>query len=267
MNLTIGSLFSGIGFLELGLERAGLGSTVWQVECDEWCRTVLAKHWPEATRFDDVCTAKNLTHTDIICGGFPCQPFSLAGKRLADQDARHLWPEYARIVEEVKPKIVIAENVLGLRTSGLRGVLADLAALGFDVEWTCLSACDLGAPHIRKRLFIVATHPERVHVRQQPGWLSRSCESARQAVPGYIAESDAPDTDGMRRLESALSVATQRGWAEHCGWPLSAAALVDDGRSGGLVRGSIGKQRQALGNAVVVACAEAIGRAVMEATL
>ena len=263
--MRIGSLFSGIGFLELGLERAGLGRTVWQVERDEWCRAVLATHWPEATRYDDVCSATALAPVDLMCGGFPCQPFSLAGKRLSEKDSRHLWPEYARIIEEVRPKIVVAENVLGLRTSGLRVVLADLASLGFDVEWACLAASDLGAPHVRKRIFIVATHPERVLVREQQGWLGRACESARQTVARHDPQQDASDSNGVRRLEPALSLATQRGWAEHCGWPLDSSSLVDDGRTRRLVRGNVGRMRKALGNAVVIPCVELIGRAILQA--
>jgi DNA (cytosine-5)-methyltransferase 1 len=108
VTLTIGSLFSGVGLLELGLEQAGFSPPLWQIERDDWCRSVLAKHWPEATRYDDVRTATNLRRVDVLCGGFPCQPFSLAGKRLAQADERHLWPEYARIIREVEPKAVIA---------------------------------------------------------------------------------------------------------------------------------------------------------------
>lgn len=88
----IGSLFSGIGLLELGLEQAGLGSVAWQCEIDPWCRRVLAKHWPEAERFDDVRTIRPRA-TDVICGGFPCQPFSLAGKQRGLEDERWLWPD------------------------------------------------------------------------------------------------------------------------------------------------------------------------------
>jgi hypothetical protein len=131
VSLRIGSLFSGVGGLELGLERAGLGHVVWQVEKDAHCRAVLARHWPDVERHEDVREFRAAAGSvDLICGGFPCQPWSVAGKRRGADDERHLWPEFARIIEEARPAWVVGENVPGLRTRGLRGVLADLARLG-----------------------------------------------------------------------------------------------------------------------------------------
>ncbi len=200
----IGSLFAGIGGLELGLEQAGLGHVVWQVERDPYCRAVLSKHWPEVERHDDVTTFKpERGSADLICGGFPCQPWSVAGKRLGSSDERHLWPEFARIVEEVQPAVVIGENVPGLRARGLRVVLADLARLGFDAEWAVLAASDVGAPHRRQRLFIVATHPERVVVRGKQGWLSRACRSAAALAANDGCEESLANTDGERELQQA----------------------------------------------------------------
>ena len=184
---SIGSLFSGIGLLELGLEQAGLGSVTWQCEIDPWCRRVLAKHWPAAERFEDVRTMRSRA-VDVICGGFPCQPFSLAGKQRGLEDERWLWPDFARVIDEAKPAIVVAENVPGLRARGLRPVLADLASLGFDVEWHHFRASDLGAPHERNRIWIVAIHPDRVDVRQQPGWLGRSIGQQVAAVAGRAVQ-------------------------------------------------------------------------------
>ena len=157
--LSIGSLFSGIGGLELGLEWAGLGPTVWQVEQDPFCQRVLAKHWPDAQRFDDVRTvgASNLGPVDLICGGFPCQDLSYAGKGAGLAGARSgLWTEYARIVGELLPRFVVVENVAALAARGLDRVLGDLAALGYDAVWLPVRAADVGAPHRRERLFIVA---------------------------------------------------------------------------------------------------------------
>src|SRR5512146_2306862 len=117
MSLTIGSLFSGIGGLELGLERAGLGPVVWQVEKDAYCRAVLAKHWPDATRYEDVKDVGrgNLHNVDLICGGFPCQDVSCAGKRAGISGERSgLWTEFARITGELRPRYVIVENTAGL---------------------------------------------------------------------------------------------------------------------------------------------------------
>jgi len=155
------SLFAGIGGLDLGLERAGM-SVVGQVEIDPFCQRVLAKHWPEVPRHDDVRTAVEWwlggarPAVDVVCGGFPCQPVSVAGRRGAQHDARWLWPAFADVVRGVRPRYVVVENVVGLVTAGLGDVLGDLAALGFDADWSVLSACAVGAPHSRERLFVVA---------------------------------------------------------------------------------------------------------------
>lgn len=259
MTLRIGSLFSGIGGLELGLERAGLGRTVWQVEWDPYCRAVLAKHWPDVERYGDVREFHPPGRVDVICGGFPCQPWSVAGKQRGADDERHLWPEFARIVEEAQPTIVIGENVPGLRARGLRVVLGDLARLGFNAEWAVLSAAEVGAPHIRRRLFVVATHPERIQLRDEPGWLSRACGAACAPVPRDLAALGVvADPDPVRRLEQARRVADERGWSGHVGWRLSADPRMDDG----LPRGLDGARRKALGNAVLPQVAEVIGRAI-----
>lgn len=158
-----------------------------------------------ARRFADVreVTRGVADRVDVVCGGFPCQPVSVAGKRRAQADERWLWPEYARVLRELAPAVVVAENVPGLRSAGLRDVLCDLAALGFDVEWTHLAAGEVGAPHIRERVWIVATHPERIDVREQPGWLSRAC-GARAAEPwddgeaGVVADAAATRRDERR---------------------------------------------------------------------
>lgn len=159
MTITIGSLFAGIGGLELGLERAGLGPVLWQVERDAFCRSVLAKHWPTAERIENVQAAgiANLRPVDLICGGFPCQDLSIAGKGAGlAGDRSGLWSEYARIVREIRPRFVVVENVSALRTRGLGVVLGDLAAVGYDAWWCCISASAIGAPHRRDRLFIIA---------------------------------------------------------------------------------------------------------------
>ena len=284
--MKIGSLFSGIGLLELGLERSGLGTVAWQCEKDDFCRRVLAKHWPQVERSDDVF-GFNPPKAELICGGFPCQPFSVAGKQQGLDDERWLWPEFARVIKEAQPKIVVAENVPGLRKAGLRPVLADLASLGFNAEWHCFRASDFGAPHERNRIWIVATHADRVAVQQQPGWLARSIERqaaqvSRRAARGTLTEADGIDgrrelrewiaqagltatyPDGIRRLESAWCFAEFRGWSSQCGWKLGGAKGVEDGCASRMDR-NLGKRRKALGNAVVVACAEAIGLAIREA--
>ena len=159
--MTFGSLFAGIGGFDLGLERAGMRCS-WQVEIDPYCQRVLAKHWPDVERLEDVreCGAHNLEPVDLICGGFPCQPVSCAGKRQGDADARWLWPEYHRIIRELKPRWVVGENVPGLLSANagrlFGGILRDLAACGYVVEWDCIPAAAVGAPHRRDRVWIVA---------------------------------------------------------------------------------------------------------------
>ena len=159
---TVGSLFAGIGGLDDGLERTGRFQVVWQVEIDPYCQRVLATHWPNVTRFRDVreVGAHNLSPVDVLAGGFPCQPHSLAGKRRASADERDLWGEFARLLRQLRPRYVLAENVPGLCSSEsgrfFGRVLRDLAACGYDAEWQVLSAAAFGAPHLRERVFIVA---------------------------------------------------------------------------------------------------------------
>ncbi|MEO6889876.1 MAG: DNA (cytosine-5-)-methyltransferase [Ktedonobacteraceae bacterium] len=160
--MTVGSLFAGIGGFDLGMERSGGFEIAWQIEIDPFCQKVLAKHWPDVARYGDIreCGAHNLAPVDVLCGGFPCQPHSSAGKRQASKDDRDLWPEFARLIRELTPQWVLAENVVGLLSSEggcfFGTVLRDLAQAGYDAEWCVLSAARLGAPHLRERVFIVA---------------------------------------------------------------------------------------------------------------
>ena len=156
--MKVGSLFSGIGGLELGLERAGM-EVVWQVEKNKFCQRVLAKHWPEVKRYSDVETVgeNNLEQVDLICGGFPCQDISVAGKGQGLKGERsRLWFEYARIIRELRPRYALVENVSALTIRGLDRVVGELASLGYDSEWTCVPASAVGAPHRRQRTFILA---------------------------------------------------------------------------------------------------------------
>jgi len=158
----IGSLFSGIGGLELGVERATGGKTVWNCELDPFCRKVLAKHWPGATQYEDVKSINDqVPSVDIITGGFPCTDLSIAGKQAGLYGARSgLWHEYARIIRVLRPRFVFVENVPALRNfvsdGGLGRVLGDMAESGYDAEWDCVPAASVGAPHVRDRIFILA---------------------------------------------------------------------------------------------------------------
>lgn len=155
--MTFGSLFAGIGGMDLGLDRAGMVCR-WQVEIDPFCRTILEKHWPGVPKYGDIrqLSGSELETVDLICGGYPCQPFSQAGKRGGAEDPRHLWPEFARLLRILGPRWVLLENVSGHLSLGFGEVLRDLAGLGYDAEWTCLRASDFGASHLRKRVFVVA---------------------------------------------------------------------------------------------------------------
>lgn len=156
-------LFSGIGGFSLGLERTGGFKTVAFCEIEPFCRRVLNKHWPEVPIYPDVreLTAERLAAdgiaVDVICGGFPCQDISTAGKGAGIEGERSgLWSEYARLVGELRPRFVIVENVAALLGRGLDKVLGDLAEIGFDAEWHCIPASAVGAPHRRDRLWLVA---------------------------------------------------------------------------------------------------------------
>jgi DNA (cytosine-5)-methyltransferase 1 len=164
--VTFGSLFAGIGGMDLGLERAGLECR-WQVEISDYCRQVLARHWPLVRRYADVkeCGAQNLERVDCIAGGFPCQDISSAGSGAGlDGERSGLWEQFRRIVGELGPDIVLVENVAALTARGLGQVLSDLAELRFDAEWSDLFACEMGQTHARRRLFVVA-YSNREHGR------------------------------------------------------------------------------------------------------
>jgi len=155
--LKVLDLFSGIGGFSLGLERTGGFETVAFCEIEEFPRKVLAKHWPEVPCFEDVRTLKgsDIGTVDVICGGYPCQPFSTAGKRRGKEDDRHLWPEFMRLVVELRPTWVIGENVAGHISMGLDDVLSDLEAEGYSARAFVIPACAKDAKHRRDRVWTV----------------------------------------------------------------------------------------------------------------
>ena len=213
--LAIGSLFSGIGGLELGLEHATGGRVCWQVERDAWCRDVLAKHWPDAVRYDDVCTVNGLPAVDLICGGFPCQDVSLAGKRAGFAGERSsLWREYRRIIADVGPRLVFVENVPGLLTAddgwAFGEVLGDLAALGFDATWDVFRASDVGAPHRRERLFLLAYRDGAV-LRNAEGTEPRRAVSPIAGVAGEAGLVDSASLGGREPADEGVALAARGG--------------------------------------------------------
>jgi DNA (cytosine-5)-methyltransferase 1 len=156
-SLTVGSLFSGIGGLDLGLERAG-HRVIWHSEIDDYACRVLKKHWPDVPNIGDVKQVNwsEVPNVDIIAGGYPCQPFSHAGKRKGKEDPRHLWPYVLDAIRALRPRYALMENVRGHLTLGFGDVLADLASCGYSAEWQIIPASSVGAPHRRDRLFFVA---------------------------------------------------------------------------------------------------------------
>ena len=208
-------LFSGIGGFSLGLERAGMTTAAF-CEFDEKCRKVLAKHWPDVPQYTDVRTLTGeqlekdgITDIGLICGGYPCQPFSFAGKRQGTADDRHLWPEFARLIGEIRPDWVIAENVAGHIDMGLDSVLADLASLGYTAEPYVIPAVAVGAFHRRDRVWIVAdTRHAGVHQSGQYADASQESEQSRGV-----------QWDGISRRQQTQIVADalcegSQGWPE-----------------------------------------------------
>lgn len=212
------SLFSGIGGLDLGLERAGM-TIAGQVEIDPWCRKVLAKHWPEVPRHDDVRTCVQWwggRAADLVAGGFPCQPVSSAGKRRAQADSRWLWPAFADVIRHLGPRYVLVENVPGLLVRGMGDVLGDLAALGYDAEWDCVPAAFVGAPHIRNRVWIVA-YPQSGRCRTL--WTHNAAEARADASPRsageqsvLLADSDDDQPDERQGEVRATDQRPVPGW-------------------------------------------------------
>lgn len=243
-------LFSGIGGFALGLERAGHQTAAF-CEIDPFCRRVLAKHWPEVPCYDDIreLTAERLTAdgitVDAVCGGFPCQGVSIAGRGRGLADPRSaLWTEYARIIGEARPRYVVIENSPKLRSRGLHAVLSDLDTLGYDAEWHCIPAAHVGAPHRRDRIWIIAH-------RQKDPFRSNS-----HGIGSHSA-----------------SVHLYRSAELHDKQICDARPLAWRGAAPGLQRVVDGvpsrmdiNRLKAIGNAVVPQIAELIGRAILAAT-
>jgi DNA (cytosine-5)-methyltransferase 1 len=247
VSLNVLSLFGGIGGIELGLERAGM-TTVGQVEIDPYCRQVLARHWPEVPRHDDVRTASDWwdseerPRVDVVCGGFPCQPFSVAGKRLGTADERWMWPPMVDVIRDVRPSYVFVENVPRLVRDAVAfgAVLGDLHALGFDAEWASLYASEFGAPQPRRRVKVLA-YPQ----------------GERSSAHDHLGASGEGHSPIAARGLSGLPVHGRRGaaaaWLER---EPDVARLVDG------VPSQVDRLRT-LGNAVVPAVAEHIGRLIV----
>ena len=247
--LKVLDLFSGIGGFSLGLERTGGFETAAFCEIETFPRKVLKKHWPEVPCYEDVrkLTADQLVRDgtgriDVITGGFPCQDLSLAGKRagMGEGTRSGLWSEIARLVGELRPRFVIVENVTGLlsgppdkRGGWFGGVLGDLAALGYDAEWHCIPAGNLGAPHERDRVWVVA-YTDAEGLQERP----------------LFSRMAGMETGAAWREDTSVC----SGWA-----PEPDVLRVVDGIPGRVDRIA------SLGNSVVPQIPEMIGRVILEA--
>ena len=262
---TFGSLFAGIGGFDLGLERAGM-TCKWQVEIDPFCNQVLAKHWPDVPRYGDVRDVgrHNLKPVDLICGGFPCQPHSHAGKRRGAADDRNLWPEYRRVVAELRPRYVLAENVLGIRTTILDQVLSDLESLAYTVGALVVPACAFDAPHRRERVFIVAyASGENGRYISSIDTIQGTLQTSKWAegiLATYRGSQDVADAQYQRFARpSEMPQQTGRQCVEGANWW---AVEPDVGRVANGVPQRVDRLR-ALGNAVVPQVAEWLGRQIL----
>ena len=300
--LTVGSLFSGIGGLDLGLERAGM-EVIWQSEIDPYGCRVLKKHWPEVVNHGNIKEINwgDVVRPDIICGGYPCQPFSTAGKRNGTDDPRHLWPWVREAISELRPKYAILENVRGHVSLGLNVVLGEMASIGYDAEWQIVSAASVGAPHRRDRVIIVAypvreladtDDSGRVHGQPQiftaKRWLNAlsligasstdvayASEQYSDGQPNYFGNSERPETISQSRDSSgAQNVANTYSAPGQLKQERTICQPNTGGRSWWAVEPDVGRvangvpsrmdRLRGLGNAVVPQVAELIGRMVID---
>lgn len=278
--LTVLDLFSGIGGFSLGLERAGMRTLAF-CEIEPYCQAVLRKHWPNVPIFEDITKLRGVDvgSADVICGGFPCQDISTAGKGAGIEGERSgLWREFARLIGEIRPRYALIENVPALRSMGLSRVLCDLAQIGYDAEWHCVPASAIGARHRRDRIWIVA-------------YSNASGYSAAQSSSAYIGQAPnascragSPCAAGQIANKGILANTEREGLERHNGGIVTsrlAARLAEDIRKsrssniggwqvepalGRVVDGFPGRvdQIKCLGNAIVPQMAEIIGRAIID---
>jgi DNA (cytosine-5)-methyltransferase 1 len=242
----------------------------WQVEIDDYANKVLAKHWPNVHRERDIreCGKHNLESVDVICGGFPCQDISYAGLGAGlDGERSGLFFEAIRVVRELRPRIVVLENVAALLTRGLDRVLGTVAEIGYDAEWHCIPAAAVGAPHIRDRVFVIAyteclrrktwcgIEADKKDKRLRRCKFKRSVEALADTGCNRSRGCETVDRNTQIRSERIANT-TDGGW-----W----AAEPDVGRVANGIPARVDRLR-GLGNSVVPQVAEWIGRLIVEAS-
>lgn len=267
--LKVLDIFSGIGGFSLGLERTGGFKTVAFCEIEPFSRRVLAKHWPDVTCHKDVrkLNASNVGPIDLICGGYPCQPFSLAGQRRGAEDDRHLWPEMLRLVASCRPRWVIAENVAGHISLGLDGVLSNLEGENYTCRAFIIPACAIDAPHRRDRVWIVAHDDSQQRCADERKPVTRPNggydfigirENVSYAPGPRQSDSRWREAGAERAGDSATNHPSRKNGRPRA-WPAEPKIRrVVNGVPGGLDR------LRGLGNAVVPQIPEMIGYAILE---
>tara|TARA_R100000734_G_scaffold3130_1_gene2932 strand:- start:8511 stop:9329 length:819 start_codon:yes stop_codon:yes gene_type:complete len=262
--IKMGSLFSGIGGLDLGLERSIPGlQTVWQVEKEPFCRSVLERHWPNAKRYNDVRTvgAHNLEPVQVLCAGFPCQSISIAGKMegLSNEEKSGLWWQVHRLISELRPQpqIIVLENVANILRVGGPDVVGSLARIGYDCEWTVISAAQTGAPHLRRRWFAVA-FPTTIgfYLRNELAFADSNVSRHKKQHESQLLETTG--RPGCGNGETGRVDHGDNYWRTP--YP-TRFCRVDDGIPKRLDR------LKALGNAVVPQCAEWVGQQIVKSRL
>jgi DNA (cytosine-5)-methyltransferase 1 len=190
---------------------------IWQSEIDPYANRVLKKHWPEVPNLGNIKDIdwQSVERPAVICGGYPCQPFSTAGNRKGEEDSRHLWPWVRQAISELRPQYAILENVRGHLSLGGTTVIADLASIGYDAEWRIVSAASVGANHRRDRIIIVAyPNSERTQVpfagRQSGIALFRSNGEAGRV--GDVADSNDSGSGTPRRTIDGNGQEEKQGW-------------------------------------------------------
>jgi DNA (cytosine-5)-methyltransferase 1 len=302
--LKILDLFSGLGGFSLGLERTGKFKTVAFCEIDKYCTLLLQKHWKGVKIYEDVrkinkeqFDTDGIEYPDIITGGFPCQPFSIAGKQKGTGDDRHLWPEMFRIIKTFKPKFVIGENVKGLINiqDGVvfETVCTDLESEGYEVQAFNIPAAGVGAPHRRERIWILATNVANSISDNEREQITRGDEEERRIQEKYRQNNStarqSSRTGAIRNGDRGYDVANPSSEQSHSNdngqeqreisqqeqielggrsggtlWPSNWEFEPNVGRVANGVPGRVHRLK-GLGNSIVPKIAEEIGKAIIGA--